>query len=242
MHFSLSKEASQKLRTEKSDRKLTNVFVKFAVKGGLVKQIRVCDRTQFYKLKRVVCCSVELDPDAVCFLFEGRELEPLHRTYDVNMRDGAVVVVLERSLLHPTIDSVLQDLVMQQAASKLLDAAEGAASGAGSGAAGAASGAAGAASGAAGAASGAALSRAKDPEAILAAVEHEGWVKATPKLQTLVRDFCGYGAPPQQDINEDLNADLGEDLGEDLPLSARKHAHKRRRLHESSHSARRPLP
>lgn len=228
MHFSLSKEASQKLRTEKSDRKLTNVFVKFAVKGGLVKQIRVCDRTQFYKLKRVVCCSVELDPDAVCFLFEGRELEPLHRTYDVNMRDGAVVVVLERSLLHPTIDSVLQDLVMQQAASKLLDAAEGAASGAGAGAA--------------GAASGAALSRAKDPEAILAAVEHEGWVKATPKLQTLVRDFCGYGAPPQQDINEDLNADLGEDLGEDLPLSARKHAHKRRRLHESSHSARRPLP
>ena len=231
MHFSLSKEASQKLRTEKSDRKLTNVFVKFAVKGGLVKQIRVCDRTQFYKLKRVVCCSVELDPDAVCFLFEGRELEPLHRTYDVNMRDGAVVVVLERSLLHPTIDSVLQDLVTQQAASKLLDAAKGAASGAGAGAAGAAS-------GAAGAASGAALSRAKDPEAILAAVEHEGWVKATPKLQTLVRDFCGYGAPPQQDINEDL----GEDLGEDLPLSARKHAHKRRRLHESSHSARRPLP
>ena len=64
MLFSLSKEASQKLRTE-NDRKLTDVFIKFAMKDGLVKQIRVCDRTQFYKLKRVVCCCVELDPDDV---------------------------------------------------------------------------------------------------------------------------------------------------------------------------------
>jgi len=218
MHFALSREASQKLRTEKSDRKLTNVFVKFAVKGGLVKQIRVCDRTQFYKFKRLVCSSVELDPDAVCFLFEGRELEPLHRTYDVNMRDGAVVVVLERALLHPTIDSVLQDLATQQAASMLLDAA---------GAAGAAG-----ASGALPAPAPAALPRTRDPEAILAAVEHEGWVKATPKLQTLVRDFCGYGAPPQQE--------LAADLDDDLPLSARKHT--RKRMHESSLAARRALP
>jgi len=202
MHFALAREASQKLRTEKSDRKLTNVFVKFAVKGGLVKQIRVCDRTQFHKFKRLVCCSVELDPDAVCFLFEGRELEPLHRTYDVNMRDGAVVVVLERALVHPTIDSVLQDLAAQQAAPA--------------------------------APAPAAPPRARDPEALLAAVEHQGWVKATPKLQTLVRDFCGYGAPPRQE--------LAEDPDDDLPLSARRHARKRMRLHESSPAARRPLP
>jgi hypothetical protein len=222
MLFSLSQEASQKLRVDKNDLQMTNVFVKFSMKAGLVKQIRVCDRTQFYKFKRIVCCCADVDPDDVCFLFEGRELEPLHRRLDVNMRDGAVVVVLERSLVHPTVDSVLQDLATQQrapqqrapqqrapqqrapqqAASTLPRGAEGAAR------------------------PGPQLARAQDPEAILAAVEHEGWVKATPKLETLVRDFCGYGAPPQQDLDEDLD--------EDLPLSARKHAPKRRRLQDSS--------
>jgi hypothetical protein len=99
----------------KQERPTINLFFKFAIREGFVKQVHMYERTQFAKAKRVVCSYIGLEPADVCFLFQGRELEPHHRSRDVNMPDGAVVLVLDRSVVHPPIDSVIQELASQHA-------------------------------------------------------------------------------------------------------------------------------
>lgn len=116
MLFSLSQEASQQPFGSKQQRRTLTLFFKFSTKDGFVKQVLMPERTQFGRAKRLVCSCVGVDPADVCVLFNGRELEPMHRASDVNMQDGAVLVVLERSVVHPPIAIVMAELASQQAA------------------------------------------------------------------------------------------------------------------------------
>jgi hypothetical protein len=99
-----SPEASQGSPRERAPRTLITFSVKFNMRDGLVRRIRMSSNTPFSKLKRALCEMEGLSADEVCVFFEGKELQADQRTGDVEMHNGAAVSVIERTLVYPTLE------------------------------------------------------------------------------------------------------------------------------------------
>ena len=165
MLFSLSQEVAQGLGAEQAPPTVTTIFAKFNMKGGLVREIRVLQKTLFSKLKRAVCECEALRADEVCVFFEGKELLPGQRPRDVDMRSGAVVSVIERELVYATREAagsgtsrMLQGCELMMTVGRVVE-----------------------------------ITGAASPQALVEAIEGPGWITATPKFRQLARDFYGHG-------------------------------------------------
>ena len=171
-------------------RTISTIFAKFAMKGGLVREIRLSSKTRFSNLMASVCECQGLNADKVCFFFEGKQLEPDQVTSDVEMYNGAVVSVIAWKLVYDSLDSSWQSSgpsrIQESREQLVIYTLEEA--------------------GCVTVAQAVQITGASSSQALVDAMEASGWIHATPKLRQLIRDF--YGDPRSPADTEESEDDV----------------------------------